>query len=872
MQGGNESFRFRQWRQQCPPTLNQLALLLNRFEENSKTLRSLLDYLIVCALKVDLELQNPPEGSNLYLSQLRKNLYHLLAMITDTPHFLVPSNETQEMVKERNYKLRVIQAKRQIDPTYLPNHLPDEEPDYLSPELYQEIQELNLETIERKKQQLDRLDEMVLEKDATELTRHPSLTRTQRIKREKRQAYLEEIQDTIRSTQSKHRAQPVSAVVNVEAERERRIQLLKKMENSLRATNYQRRVRKNILALSQGKLLKVDERYLLKEILPKMIEKDLQNPIPTKKDLTIFFEKVRNAIKLLDDLPIEEGVRLVLKTALEKELEEHIKFAEAKMENLEDYEEDAQLRMVPLIIKKAYIAFSNILSDYESPFPNNHNFDSVKKVLRDAQGKVDPVFLANEQRFRLRNPKKFVKPNPALQIKGNPHLDIRYLESEAREAHRVHIFKGKCYRFLRRNGILQMSLLNTEYHNSHLKEGWVSFVMNAQGEIFATSHQNKIVHSSFMKGGPVIFAGEMKVGKNGQILAVTDYSGHYTPQFENFQLFARHLHKRGVNLSSCDFYKIDDEFVDDKIREIDRSNYQRLSNLKAKVLRLKEASSSIGGEVGQAASLDTQNIKAELDRALLELKTAELEEEEAKQSVFQDSERLKYCHRYRFKDNELVPFSHTKAFLIAGLIILSLLGLGLGLSFLGLLIVASHGVALPVIGYGLAQLTVSISPTIIYGVGVAITTVITVVPSIAAVHIGGGFHAMGRGLKSLGQWCMGFIRKKDPPPGPEPAQGTSSASHPSTSSINHQQRNSGISTTLIHGLTTTGGNNEANPRGPNAGTGRGTIEPPRNTTTEIKHQKNLQLAQTSHGDEPARYKFLPQQFHDEEQNTISLST
>ncbi len=66
------------------------------------------------------------------------------------------------------------------------------------------------------------------------------------------------------------------------------------------------------------------------------------------------------------------------------------------------------------------------------------------------------------------------------------------------------------------------------------------------GELFAGSWViNVLHHSSFQKGGYVIYGGTMTV-RDGVLKYVDDYSGHYTPRIHQFFNMLREFKSRGL--------------------------------------------------------------------------------------------------------------------------------------------------------------------------------------------------------------------------------------------------------------------------------------------------------------------------------------
>lgn len=74
-------------------------------------------------------------------------------------------------------------------------------------------------------------------------------------------------------------------------------------------------------------------------------------------------------------------------------------------------------------------------------------------------------------------------------------------------------------------------------------------VLTVDGELFSAPKENNLQHSSFNRGGYLLFAGYWEV-TNGRITKIIAESGHYEPPLTSLQNLARILHYAG--------YKIDD--------------------------------------------------------------------------------------------------------------------------------------------------------------------------------------------------------------------------------------------------------------------------------------------------------------------------
>lgn len=74
-------------------------------------------------------------------------------------------------------------------------------------------------------------------------------------------------------------------------------------------------------------------------------------------------------------------------------------------------------------------------------------------------------------------------------------------------------------------------------------------VMDGQGQIYADRPNATLKHSSFLRGQPVAFAGNITI-ENGRIVAIDYHSGHYMPKPWFIKQFIDELHSRSVDTSA----------------------------------------------------------------------------------------------------------------------------------------------------------------------------------------------------------------------------------------------------------------------------------------------------------------------------------
>ncbi|MUL46843.1 hypothetical protein FZI97_13125 [Mycobacterium sp. CBMA360] len=80
------------------------------------------------------------------------------------------------------------------------------------------------------------------------------------------------------------------------------------------------------------------------------------------------------------------------------------------------------------------------------------------------------------------------------------------------------------------------------------------FVMDPHGNLYVSLRRvvSRIHHSTLAGGGPVAAAGELRV-RDGQLLTLTDHSGHYPPTRSDNQIIVAELQQRGVNIANVLF-------------------------------------------------------------------------------------------------------------------------------------------------------------------------------------------------------------------------------------------------------------------------------------------------------------------------------
>jgi hypothetical protein len=182
--------------------------------------------------------------------------------------------------------------------------------------------------------------------------------------------------------------------------------------------------------------------------------------------------------------------------------------------------------------------------------------------------------------------------NPGCLDKNNKHLNINYYQQHDRERFRIHLIGGKFYKInLANNGdvIIRPFTTISNGYRSHGKDDWVCFVMNSAGECFAHSHNDVMLHSSFMSGASVIYAGEMKTAKDGTPTDITTYTGHYLSKYNNLLNSANNFSRRGVAVSQLKFQVVDDKELQRQLNDIKPPKNTKLDATMKAEIEWKEA-------------------------------------------------------------------------------------------------------------------------------------------------------------------------------------------------------------------------------------------------------------------------------------------
>lgn len=186
-------------------------------------------------------------------------------------------------------------------------------------------------------------------------------------------------------------------------------------------------------------------------------------------------------------------------------------------------------------------------------FQSGKGHDWLRKLRQGKLSKYDQKIYLNYQKHW------------EMMYHGNEIPDYEkliFFGQRERDAKRIFIFNGKFYqcRFMNGNDSEPMAFFpaSTAQYTSHSKKDMACLVINPRGELFMAKHIEFIFnHGSFMSGGNVFFPGEIRISPTGQLLALTNHSGHYCPDVLAYYYAVRYLKARQVDFDMCQITLID---------------------------------------------------------------------------------------------------------------------------------------------------------------------------------------------------------------------------------------------------------------------------------------------------------------------------
>lgn len=153
------------------------------------------------------------------------------------------------------------------------------------------------------------------------------------------------------------------------------------------------------------------------------------------------------------------------------------------------------------------------------------------------------------------NIKKLLDEGELLDVNANDKMfDIKYEvafhEPLVRAAHRIHIHKGKFYK--------GQELFSTDDYYAHGKMTYAAFTLNANGELSVFNHEgtakkDMTTHSTMNAGSPVVAAGELVI-KDGKLITINTYSGHYQPSLFSIYRTLNYFAEKGVAIADVNIY------------------------------------------------------------------------------------------------------------------------------------------------------------------------------------------------------------------------------------------------------------------------------------------------------------------------------
>ncbi|KAJ1687477.1 hypothetical protein LUZ63_018867 [Rhynchospora breviuscula] len=169
---------------------------------------------------------------------------------------------------------------------------------------------------------------------------------------------------------------------------------------------------------------------------------------------------------------------------------------------------------------------------------------------------------------------------------------IKYLGPKEREAYEVIVQNGLL--IWKNSGLLVET-------NEGSK--WIFVLSTTKVLYVGEKKKGSFQHSSFLSGGAITAAGRLVV-KEGTLMAIWPYSGHYHPTEEHFQEFINYLKEKDVNLSSVKTCSIDQD------EEYSKSSTDTVSS--QPIEDPKAAVETETGDLSDTESDETSSLKSPL--------------------------------------------------------------------------------------------------------------------------------------------------------------------------------------------------------------------------------------------------------------------
>lgn len=131
-------------------------------------------------------------------------------------------------------------------------------------------------------------------------------------------------------------------------------------------------------------------------------------------------------------------------------------------------------------------------------------------------------------------------------------LGVRYYTAQERDKLKLVVNNGLLYDY--KGQKLDPELDNPKHSG---RSGKAIFVISIDGQFWVTFDQRYgyIHHSSLLAGAPVLSAGELMI-EEGQLLSISNASGHYKPAASSLDIALQLLKEQGVDLSECERFNI----------------------------------------------------------------------------------------------------------------------------------------------------------------------------------------------------------------------------------------------------------------------------------------------------------------------------
>ena len=227
------------------------------------------------------------------------------------------------------------------------------------------------------------------------------------------------------------------------------------------------------------------------------------------------------------------------------------------------------MKLITQYLKTSFNLLSLILALSFSACGSSPQVESIgDSSLQQTQAKPKetsadsaPEVLTNESAYQALKVLPYPQYTIASKYGEEQRLGVHYFNEQERNKTKLQVKNGLLYDS--KGQKLDPELDNPEYSG---RSGKAIFVISLDGQFWVTFDQRYgyIHHSSLLAAAPVLSAGELMI-EEGQLLSISNASGHYKPAALSLDVALKLLKEQGVDLSECERFNINAAGI--KVRE-----------------------------------------------------------------------------------------------------------------------------------------------------------------------------------------------------------------------------------------------------------------------------------------------------------------